>query len=155
MSQALCDGNLFMESVLQYKDVHEDDANSVRDDGGYDGDPNYNEYVDEPNVHGRAGYDSGSKGEAYEVGADSFKNPSSFWINSLKIVAVIFFVVAVMVGLAEGIGIVIGGNQLAGLITFLAVSLSAFVILAVVMVLLNLAQDIKEIRSIVGRVRRR
>jgi hypothetical protein len=77
--------------------------------------------------------------ESYEE--EKEKRPRSFWIASLKLLSSLVFVVVLLIGLVRGIGVFLSGNQLAGLLIFLGISLSSFMILALVMVFIHLAED--------------
>ena len=85
-------------------------------------------------------------------GVKKIRPPISFWITSLKILSSIVFIGIVVFGLMKGIGIFLNGNELAGLLVFLLFSLSAFMGLSLVMVLLNLSQDTMVMRFILEMI---
>ena len=81
------------------------------------------------------------------------KRPSSFWIICTKILVSIAFVTVVTFGLIRGIGIYLDGNELAGILIFIVVSLTAFMGLALIMVFLNLAEDMMISRFTLEKIR--
>ena len=103
------------------------------------------------NVQDRSSVDNESE-ETY-IEEIKEKHPSSFWIASLRILSSLVFIAAVVFGLVRGIGIYLNGNELAGLLIFISVSLTAFMCLAVVMVFLNLAEDMLISRVMLERIR--
>ena len=81
------------------------------------------------------------------------KRPYSFWIACTKILVSIAFVTVVTFGLIRGIGIYLDGNELAGILIFIVVSITAFMGLALIMVFLNLAEDMMISRFTLEKIR--
>ena len=77
--------------------------------------------------------------------SDSGEKKESIWIAGMRIVAWISFIVTIIGGLIAGIGT--GSGGMAVLAVFIA-SISGFIVLAGIMIFLNIATDISEIKRI-------